>query len=75
MVKCRYTRRSDKGAAYPYRQVNVVVDYPGYYAGFTYYVVEPLFDKYFDRFELIGQRFRYTGEGGAKGKRASVAGR
>ncbi len=76
MVKCRYTRRSTKGEAYPYRQVNVVVDYPGYYAGFTYYVVEPLFDKYFDRFELIGQRFRYTGgEGGAKGKRAAVSGR
>jgi hypothetical protein len=38
--------------------MNVVVDYPGYYAGFSYYVVEPLFDKYVDRFELIGQRFR-----------------
>ena len=76
MVKCRYTLRSEKGTVYPYRQVNVVVDYPGYYAGFSYYVVEPLFEKYADRFELIGQRFRYTGsEGGAKGKQAAVAGR
>jgi predicted Zn-dependent protease len=76
MVKCRYTRRSDKGVVYPYRQINVVVDYPGYYAGFTYFVVEPLFDKYVDRFELIGQRFRYTGsEGGAKAKRAAASAR
>jgi predicted Zn-dependent protease len=72
VVKSRYTRRSDKGTAFPYRQMNVVVDYPGYYAGFSYYVVEPLFDKYVDRFELIGQRFQYTGsEGGAKPNRAA----
>ncbi len=56
--------------------MNVVVDYPGYYAGFSYHVVEPLFDKYVDRFELIGQRFRYTGsEGGARAKRAAGSSR
>jgi hypothetical protein len=39
-------------------------------------VVEPLFDKYVGQFELIGQRFRYTGsQSGPKPKRASVAGR
>jgi predicted Zn-dependent protease len=76
VVRSRYTRRNDKGTAFPYRQMNVVVDYPGYYAGFTYYVVEPLFDKYVDCFELIGQRFRYAGgESGAKAKRAAASGR
>jgi predicted Zn-dependent protease len=76
VVRSRHTHRNDKGTAFPYRQMNVVIDYPGYYAGFTYYVAEPLFDKYVDRFELIGQRFRYTGsEGGAKAKPAAASGR
>ena len=61
-VRSAYTFKDGRGGALAYRRMNVVVDYPGYFVSFAYYGDESLFDKYMDRFELIGQRFRYTGQ-------------
>jgi predicted Zn-dependent protease len=59
--RARYTHKNARGTAFPYRHMNVLIDYPGYFVSFAYYGADSLFDKYLDRFELIGQRFRYTG--------------
>ncbi len=61
MIQARYTFKNGRGTALPYRRLNVLVDYPGYFVSFAYYGADSLFEKYMDRFELIGQRFRYTG--------------
>jgi hypothetical protein len=61
-MRARYTFKNSRGTAFAYRQMNVVIDYPEYFVSFAYYGVETLFEKYMDRFELIGQRFRYTGQ-------------
>ncbi len=60
-IQARYTHKNDRGTAFPYRRMNVLIDYPGYFVSFAYYGADSLFEKYMDRFELIGQRFRYTG--------------
>jgi Peptidase family M48 len=61
VIRSRYTHKNSRGTSFPYRRMNVVIDYPGYFVSFAYYGVDSLFDKYMDSFELIGQRFRYTG--------------
>jgi predicted Zn-dependent protease len=61
VIRARYTHENSRGTVFAYRHMNVVIEYPGYFVSFGYYGVESLFDKYMDHFELIGQRFRYTG--------------
>lgn len=62
VVRSRYTQQNSQGGSFPYQRMNVVIDYPGYFVSLAYYGVDSLFDKYMDRFELIGERFRYTGQ-------------
>jgi len=61
VIRSRYTQQNSQGRSFPYRRMNVVIEYPGYFVSFAYYGVDSLFDKYMDRFELIGERFRHTG--------------
>ncbi len=62
VVRGRYTFKNARGTAFAYRQTTVVLDYPGHFVSFTYYGVSSLHEKYLDRFELIGQRFKYIGQ-------------
>jgi hypothetical protein len=59
-IQSRYTQKNARGTPFPYRQMNVLVEYPDHFVSFAYFGVDSLFDKYKDRFELIGQRFQYT---------------
>ncbi len=61
-TRASYTAKNAKGTTFPYRHVNVIVDYPGHYLSLSYYGINTLFDKYMDRFELIGAKVKYTGE-------------
>jgi predicted Zn-dependent protease len=76
VILSRYTHKNDKGTAFPYRRMSVLIDYPGYYVSFAYYGVDSLYEKYMDRFEMIGERFRYTGKTAAPAAaRAAASGR